>query len=127
MNNIYKAKSLNTGKWVFGQYIFQDGVPYIRSIEDNEYIPIDLETVCYFFGFHKKTNENVWENDILEFNGQKYVLQHLKELEKFAYVPISRGKVLTGNIVDIVANSKIIGNIFDDFDLLTEGSEENVD
>lgn len=37
------------------------------------------------------------------------------------------GKVLTGNIVDIVANSKIIGNIFDDFDQLTEGSEENVD
>ena len=127
MNNIYKAKSLNTGKWVFGQYIFQGGVPYIRSIEDNEYIPIDLETVCYFFRFHKKTNENIWENDILEFNGQKYVLQHLKELEEFAYVPISRGKVLTGNIVDIVANSKIIGNIFDDFDLLTEGSEENVD
>ena len=111
----------------FWQYIFQDSVLYIRSIEDNEYIPIDLETVCYFFGFHKKTNENVWENDILEFNGQKYVLQHLKELEEFAYVPISRGKVLTGNIAGIVADSKIIGNIFDDFDLLTEGSEENVD
>lgn len=127
MNNIYKTKSLNTRKWVFGQYIFQDSVPYIRSIEDNEYIPIDLEIVCYFFGFHKKTNEIYGKMTFLSLMAKKYVLQHLKELEEFAYVPISRGKVLTGNIAGIVADSKIIGNIFDDFDQLTEGSEENVD
>ena len=127
MNNIYKAKSIDTGKWVFGQYIFQDGVPYIRSLENNEYIPIDVGTVSYFFGFHKKTNENVWENDILEFNNQKYVLQHLKELEEFVCVSISSDKILTGDITNIIGNSRIIGNIFDDFDRLTEGGQENVD
>lgn len=127
MNNIYKAKSIDSGKWVFGQYIFQDGVPYIRSIENNKYIPIDVGTVSYFFGFHKKLMKNIWENDILEFNNQKYVLQHLKELEEFVFVSISSDKILTGDITNIIADSKIIGNIFDNFELIAEGEQENID
>lgn len=71
--------------------------------------------------------KNIWENDILEFNNQKYVLQHLKELEEFVFVSISSDKILTGDITNIIADSKIIGNIFDNFELIAEGEQENVD
>lgn len=127
MDNCYRAKSLNSGEWIQGQYLFKDWIPYIISAETREHIPIVLETVSYFCCLHRKTGESVWENDIFEFNGQKYVLQYFVDAGYFMGVSITSDKVLVNDIINIIADCKIIGNIFDNFELIAEGEQENVD
>ena len=125
MDALYKAKDIDTGEWVEGNLFVLNGIPYIKN--EYETVHIDDETICFIFYFDSQTGRRIWENDIFEFDDQKYVLQYFVETRDFIGVSITSDKVLVNDITNIIAYCKIIGNIFDDFDRLTEGSEKNVD
>lgn len=119
-------------------YIFsvRDGV-----IEDFDLVEVDPKTLCQYTGLTDKNGRWIWENDIVSCEHEKY--KELKEYEfgqffeepvkyirnykvefvntGFSYGYRLRNKsihfIITGSVIDN-HNVKIIGNIFDNKELL---------
>lgn len=138
---LFKAKRIDNGAWVEG-YVFDDGfadskrlfvgglviMDYKGTADDRwnvgtafyEVIP---DTICQYTGLTDKNGRKIWEGDIVKCNYNNYG-------EKEVYV----GKVIfrEDNCIFVVTNGKstdyewwneekeVIGNIFDNPDLLGE-------
>lgn len=64
----FKAKSLNSGKWIEGDLIRQSNGIYIRR-HKNLSVIVDASTVCQFTGLKDKNGVEVWEHDLLTKDG----------------------------------------------------------
>lgn len=115
-----------------------------KNPEDNMYfndVEIDPETLCQYTGLKDKNGNWIWENDILSCEHEKYsddnplevyplMPDPIKYKRNYAVEFINTGSnygyrlrnksihfMLTGNVV-YNHNIKVIGNIFDNPDLL---------
>lgn len=61
----FKAKSLNSGKWIEGDLIRQSNGIYIRR-HKNLSVIVDASTVCQFTGLKDCKGNEIWEGDIAE-------------------------------------------------------------
>lgn len=92
--NPFKAKNIETGKWVEGRIFYQmyDGVESCcmeyGSINANDYGDIigdwcfvDPDTVCKFSGLTDKNGVNVFEGDCVKvnFNGEKTFFVYFRD------------------------------------------------
>ena len=135
---IFKAKRKDNGEWVEGCYVYCRKHHYILPVlnkaigfdeREDEWIEIDLNTLCQYTGLTDKNGQKIWENDIVECNKRKeecglYKVVWRKEYADFGVVPISNtcigqypigfscGKTLHGR------DYKSIGNIFDNAEFL---------
>lgn len=60
----FKAKSLNSGKWIEGDLIRQSNGIYIRR-HKNLSVIVDASTVCQFTGLKDCDGKEIWEGDML--------------------------------------------------------------
>lgn len=60
----FKAKSLNSGKWIEGDLIRQSNGIYIRR-HKNLSVIVDASTVCQFTGLKDCKGNEIWEGDML--------------------------------------------------------------
>lgn len=136
---LFKAKRIDNNEWVEGCYMECNGktfiginiyiygdifkvfcTPVIRWIE------VDPETICQFTGHCDKNEKKIWENDIL--------MAHLDESypEDAAYETVEWGVAgWVGHETDSVDREyldefdlehyEVVGNIFDNPELLQEG------
>lgn len=134
---LFKAKRIDNGKWIEGyyqkRYDLLDNEEHLIFHADShtvwEYVEVDSETLCQFTGLYDKNGNKIWENDIL--------MTHLDESypEDVTYETIEWG--VAGWVAHETGSTdreyldefdtehfEVVGNIFDNKELLQEESDE---
>ena len=137
--HLYKAKRIDNGEWIEGYYIKTENAHLIISdgticgdndflSEPYEYAEIHSSTLCQCTGLKDKNGALIWENDIL----LGYLDDSYPEDKTYAEVLWWRNGFYTresgsNDIYEIddftEQNFKVIGNIFDNPELLEGGAE----
>ena len=126
---LFKAKRKDNGEWVEGYYlniakinhfictgkIKLDGA--LKGIIAPEMYVIDPDTLCQFTGLTDKNGRKVWENDIVELPDENVYFKC--EWEKDTARFVLNGDRFTVDFDDYREYEvEVIGNIFDNVDLL---------
>lgn len=133
---LFKAKRIDNGEWVEGYVVRKRGLYFIYDIVNSESCrqnnyEIDPETVCQFTGLCDKNGRNIWENDIFQYTDEAMVTQ--KDLIEYnetnaSFVRLRNTEKLGLQYLWIdeatCNHGEVIGNIFDNKELLQEGSDE---
>lgn len=135
---LFKAKRIDNGEWVEGQYAYitnpltEDGKPIKHLICNGTNIfndLIDPDTICQYTGLTDKNDKKIWENDIVKClkrteGYELYQVVWRNEFADFGVEPIkpkygakypiglSDGVTLCGH------DYRAFGNIFDNPELL---------
>ena len=140
---LFKAKRKDNGEWVIGSLI---SMPYggymIDRVADSRRfrVMIDPSTICQCTGLKDKNGKLIWENDIIKkdfytdydayANSEAYTGRIQYEDGGWSVErTMSNGSICTSPIIDMIAYSKdieqfeVIGNIFDNPDLLNKIEE----
>lgn len=136
---LFKAKRIDNGEWVEGYYFVSGGEHFIHD----EYIegfcmPVVVnvkiipETLCQFTGLCDKNENKIWENDIVNHNGEYAQVKFGRYCSSFDY-----GNYNFGFYVDFPEETfyrkelgywcrkvETAGNVFDNPELLQEESDE---
>lgn len=141
-----KAKRKDNGEWINGSLInldIESGYCYIFPAFKNastlpinwliadRMILVDPETICWFTGLYDKSGNEIWENDIFQYTDDITMITN-KDLIKYSETHASFVRLhKTGKLglqylwinESICNHGKVIGNIFDNPQLLREGSK----
>lgn len=136
---LFKAKRIDNGEWVEGCYVTSDSKSFIcMDIVEHycvialRWFEIDPETLCQFTGLCDKNGKKIWENDICD-RKEKY-----PEVVKmtngdwtldYSYAigrDYGNGYCNLGFYVNERKCVEVIGNIFDQPELLQEESNEQI-
>lgn len=126
---LFKAKRVDDGEWITGSLITcEDGTCKIATscLEGKADEPIlvcaydvDRDTICQCTGLKDKNGKLIWENDIVvcrDFTEEKYVIAWKQDEACFEYqqygCSIMNFEQLSGCEIEV------IGNIFDNYELL---------
>ena len=130
----FKAKRIDNGEWVEGYYVmFSTSIthPYshtngehnIITVPHNERYKIDPETLCQDTGLTDKNGRKIWENDIVYIPYENLGDSTCRVVfKRGAFI----GELYDGCEDSICYTNKefVIGNIFDNPELLRKESEE---
>lgn len=123
---LFKAKRINNGEWVEGYYLRDQyhigggkNIIFYRKDSDRFTVYTDIidpETLCQFTGLCDKNGNKIWENDILryEWDGKTRIDIVKYQPPIFTYSNSMRWSL---------NQDEVIGNIFDNPELLQEVSE----
>lgn len=137
---LFKAKRKDNGKWIEGYYQKRYDllgneehlIFHADSYKVWEYAEVDPETLCQFTGLTDKSNKRIWENDIVNHNGEYAPVKFGMYCSSFDY-----GSYNFGFYVDFPEETfyrkelgywhrkiETAGNVFDNPELLQEESDE---
>ena len=137
---LFKAKRICDGEWVEGYYLRDQyhigGKDIIFYRKDSDRFTvytdrIDIETLCQFTGLCDKNGKRIWENDIFQCTDETMVTQ--KDLIEYnethaSFVRLRNTEKLGSQylwIDEAICNhGEVIGNIFDNPELLQEEPDE---
>lgn len=124
---LFKAKRKDNGEWVEGYYQKRfdlDGseqhfIFWSKSYTVWEYVEIDFDTICQYTGLTDKNGRKIWENDIVKH----------KDSQCFGIIRWYCGDYVGWCVYDVYDDEQqftmdmlneceVIGNIFDNADLL---------
>ena len=146
---LFKAKRKDNGKWVEGYYVYhinrticpfgdsvkpedeqhvimQDGFSDLNMPRDTVHFDITPKTLCQYTGLKDKNGKRIWENDIIRVENS--IDEGTGVVEFYGgmwYVD----KGVNNSLYDIMlyddeAEVCVIGNIFDNPELLGQEGEE---
>ena len=136
---LFRAKRLKDKIWVEGSLLVLDAdsgycfitQPYksastlpVKDLIYNHTHLVDPETVCQFTGMTDRNGKKIWENNIVQMfyrDGETNVgtIRYTDECVRFQYY---EGNII-GYGIDITCDMEVIGNIFDNPELLKGGAK----
>ena len=116
---LFKAKRIDNGEWVVGQYVNtcypgkDKETGHFIVVYPNKYHEIYTSTICQFTGLCDKNGNKIWENDILKYEWGE------EKIDVVEYQPpiFTYSKSMRWSL----NKDEVIGNIFDNPELLQEG------
>ena len=124
---LYKAKRVDNGEWVCGLPIYKN---YIRVFTEHEYededgkkikysttkdYQVDPKTMCEFTGLIDKNGNKIFEHDIITVYNSNYSINF-----KDGGFTVGKSKIPLSLCFATEENYVVIGNIFDNPELLEE-------
>ena len=133
---LFKAKRIDNGEWVEGYVVRKHGLYFIYDIVNSETCrqnnyEVDPGTLCQFTGLYDKNGNKIWENDIVlvaesVYSTVKFGLYHealkSERTHQGFYLESMDGYCFSEELGYWVEELVVIGNIFDNPDLLQEES-----
>ena len=137
---LFRAKRIDNGEWVEGALfypyniktayiiyqskmteVFEDGVGGFDALG----YEVDKDTLCQYTGLKDKNGKKIWENDIIKpydtVTNENYIISWDKEMGAFVFCDINTNNslyVLVGHYIESIQSVEVIGNIFDNPELL---------
>lgn len=128
---LFKAKRIDNCEWIEGLVTkIENAFCLIRGYGSNISYECDVNTLCQYTGLADKNGNKIWENDLIEckeFSDGHLKKHFLSQVEwddtgtGFTFKYSNNGWVFTDSLT--VYECEVIGNIFDNPELL-KGSEE---
>lgn len=138
---LFKAKRIDNGEWVEGAYfpktkfptkknrtfiwVWQVGKFYCDYNCGYSPYEVDEKTICQYTGLKDKNGNKIWENDIIKpydtVTNENYIISWDKEMGAFVFCDINTNNslyVLVGHYIESIQSVEVIGNIFDNPELL---------
>lgn len=145
---LFKAKRIDNGEWVEGYYVYhikrticafndkvkaedeqhvimQDGFSDWNMPRDTVHYDINPDTLCQYTGLTDKNGKKIWENDIVKpddtVTNEDYIIGWDKEMGAFVFCDINTNNslyVLVAHYIESIQSVEVIGNIFDNPELL---------
>lgn len=128
---LFKAKRIDNGEWLVGYvvkygYTGKEKYYIVPSYASDLYaIEIDPSTICQCTGLKDKNCKLIWENDIVKINNSKVnVLITFREFEIICTIPNEK---YYKHRLEYDTEYEVIGNIFDNPDLLGINTQNDLE
>ena len=136
---LFRAKRMRDKIWVEGSLLVLDDdsgyyfitQPYksastlpVKDLIYNHTHLVDPETVCQYTGMTDRNGKKIWENNIVQMfyrdgGTDTGTIRYTEQCARFQYY--EAGEIGYG--IDITCDMEVIGNIFDNPELLKGGAE----
>lgn len=135
---LFRAKRTDSEEWVEGFYQFIDWIYpstgelaerkyYIRQIRSQDAFEVNPDTICQYTGMTDKNGNKIWENDIIKVRANNRAFISQIEWDDYSKGFTFQDSKSTWCGMDAFATGgcyrfgcEVIGNIFDNADLLKE-------
>ncbi len=132
---LFKAKRIDNGEWVEGCLVIDHSRSNLfeyrmQPVESGVLYapPIDPETLCQFTGLCDKNGKRIWESDVvwLVYDGKEHIYQIVWDDSELDFKATNGEENYGSNFEYLLCCDEIevIGNIFDQPELLREESDE---
>lgn len=134
---LFRGKRKDNDEWVYGAYIHyddtqgkgKDDCDYIVQKHNGQHFPFvnaTPESIGQYTGLTDKNGTRIFEHDIVrnEYETNKYQYLFVKwDNKSFSWI-VENKYGWAGKLGNIIGLTEIIGNIFDNPELLKGGAEE---
>ena len=126
---LFKAKRLDNGEWIEGNYVNGYTFHYILPIpmafsQSGCAIVVNKATICQYTGLKDKNGNKIWENDIVRhedlLNGRYIFIEQPMKNSSIVF-NINEAKFERSDCRELYksnARLEVVGNIFDNPELL---------
>lgn len=133
MKDRYLFKAQHFNEWHIGNIVKEPDGLYIRDIKKNVMAFInDESTICQCTGLKDKNGKLIWENDIVrDIYGNFYAVFYQNNYYRFSWICVKSDVFLVGAMWNLWSfhsfEVEVIGNIFDNPDLLGTNTQNDLD
>ena len=135
---LFKAKRIDNGEWLVGYvvkygYTGKEKYYIVPSYASDLYaIEIDPSTICQCTGLKDKKCKLIWENDIVrDTHGNFYAVFYYNNYYRFSWICVKSDVFLVGAMWNLWSfhsfEVEVIGNIFDNPDLLGINTQNDLE
>lgn len=122
----FRGKYLDdTSEWLYGNYVYIEDDVFQHKIADKSgmLLDIDINTLGQFTGLHDKNGKEIYEGDIVKvFTNKKWRIGKIIYEHSGFTIDVTNNKELEYGRTGIIENlTEVIGNIYDNKNLLEEG------